>query len=183
MATADNPILNAPYAEPERHYATDTQGNLNYKDVRDGRRVFTPDVPQVPVGQQAQGSMFDLNDLKADYGEQLVNQLRERIRDWRQSGYQGITSRVTRDLLAYWFANPERAPHQKLFFAQQEAIETAIWLNELAEKSNTGTHLLNQLRQRHATAGDNPTDQLPRYAFKMATGSGCLLYTSPSPRD
>ena len=63
MATAENPILNAPYAEPELHYATDTQGNLNYKDVRDGRRVFTPDVQQVPVGQQAQGSMFDLIDL------------------------------------------------------------------------------------------------------------------------
>lgn len=123
MATAENPILNAPYAEPERHYATDIQGNLNYKDVRDGRRVFTPDVPQVPVGQQAQGSMFDLNDLKADYGEHLVNQLREQIRDWRQSGYRGITSRVTRDLLTYWFANPERAPHQKLFSLSRKRLK------------------------------------------------------------
>lgn len=34
MATAENPILNTPYAEPERHYATDIQGNLNYKDDR-----------------------------------------------------------------------------------------------------------------------------------------------------
>ena len=170
--TEDNPILNSPYSEPVRHYATDIQGNLNYKDIRDGRRVFTPDVPQIPIGQQAQGNMFDVNDLTSQYGEHLVNQMRDQIRDWRQSGYRGITSRVTRDLLVYWFSNPERAPHQKLFFAQQEAVETAIWLNELAEKSNTGTHLLNQLRQRQATAGDNPADQLPRYAFKMATGSG-----------
>jgi hypothetical protein len=56
-------------------------------------------VPQVPVGQQAQGSMFDLNDLRAEYGEHLVNQTRDAIRDWRQSGYRGVTSRVTRDLL------------------------------------------------------------------------------------
>ena len=172
MRPEDNPILNTPYAEPERHYATDTQGNLNYRDIRGGRRVFAPDVPQVPVGQAAQGSMFDLNDLRSDFSDHLVNQLRDLIGDWRRSGYHGVVSRVTRDLLAYWFANPERAPHQKLFFAQQEAIETAIWLNELAEKSNAGTHVLNQLRQRQATAGDNPADQLPRLAFKMATGTG-----------
>ena len=29
-----------------------------------------------------------------------------------------------------------------LFFAQREAIETAIWLNEVAEKSNVGQHIL-----------------------------------------
>lgn len=172
MRAEDNPILNTPYAEPERHYATDTQGNLNYRDVRVGRRVFAPDVPQVPIGQQAQGSMFDLNDLRGQFGEHLVNQLREQVGVWRRSGYHGVGSRVTRDLLAYWFDNPERAPHQKLFFAQQEAVETAIWLNELAEKSNAGTHILNQLRQRQATVGDDPNDQLPRQAFKMATGTG-----------
>lgn len=112
MASAENPILNTPYAEPTRHYATDVQGNLNYKDVRQGRRVFAPDVPQVPVGQQAQGSMFDVNDLRAEYGEHLVNQARDAVREWRQSGYRGVTSRVTRDLLTYWFANAEREAHQ-----------------------------------------------------------------------
>ncbi|MFZ1444777.1 MAG: DEAD/DEAH box helicase family protein [Candidatus Dechloromonas phosphoritropha] len=172
MASADNPILNTPYAEPTRHYATDAQGNLNYKDVRPGRRIFTPDVPQVPIGQQNQGSMFDLNDLKSNYGEHLINKLRDELHAWREAGYRGVTSRVTRDLLHYWFLDPERAPHQKLFFAQQEAVEAAIWLNEVAEKSNTGTHIQNQLRQRQATAGDNVADQLPRIAFKMATGSG-----------
>jgi type III restriction enzyme len=89
-----------------------------------------------------------------------------------QSGYRGVSSRVTRDLLAYWFANPERAAHQKLFFAQQEAVEAAIWLNEVAEKSNTGTHIQNQLRQRQETASDDPVSHLPRIAFKMATGRG-----------
>jgi type III restriction enzyme len=36
---------------------------------------------------------------------------------------------------------------EKLFFAQREAIETAIWLNEVAEKSNSGQNLLNLLKQ------------------------------------
>ena len=86
MASAENPILNTRYVEPARHYATDIQGNLNFNDVRQGRRVFSPDVPQVPHGQQAQGSMFDVNDLRGDYGEHLVNQLRDHVREWRQSG-------------------------------------------------------------------------------------------------
>ena len=55
---------------------------------------------------------------------------------------------------------------------QQEAVEAAVWLNEVAEKSNTGTHLQNHLRQRQATASDDAANYLPRIAFKMATGSG-----------
>lgn len=37
--TSDNPILNSPYEPPGRHYATDAEGNLNYADVRAGRRI------------------------------------------------------------------------------------------------------------------------------------------------
>lgn len=173
--SADNPILNSPYEAPQRHYATDTQGNLNYRDICQGRRVFTPDVPQVPIGQRKQGEFFDINDLRANYEEHLVNRLRDLLTEWRQQGYRGVTSRVTRDLLQHWFANPERAAHQKLFFAQQEAVEAAIWLNEIAEKSNAGTHFLSRLKQAQATAGegaDDPSPPLPRIAFKMATGAG-----------
>jgi type III restriction enzyme len=47
--TADNLILNGPYHEPAFHYSTDANGNLNYADVRSGRRVFAPDVPQIPL--------------------------------------------------------------------------------------------------------------------------------------
>src|SRR5438874_11501630 len=54
-----------------------------------------------------------------------------------------------------------------LFFAQQEAIETAIYLNEVAEKSNVGQRILSDLQKAQIdTAG------LPRVAFKMATGTG-----------
>lgn len=169
MSSKDNnPILNTPYDEPSRHYATDNSGNLNYKDVRPGRRLFVPDVPQVPLGQQAQGGMFDLNDFQAEYGTHLVNRLREEVRRWRESGYSGITSRVTRDLLNFWFRNPERQAHQSLFFAQREAVETAIWLNELAPQSNAGSHALKRLRDAHVAQCDG----LSRFAFKMATGTG-----------
>ena len=168
---AEGPILNGPYDEPRWHFATAADGNLDYRDRRDGRRVFAPDTPQVPIGRESQNGLYDLNDFAANYRDFLVNQLREQLGQWRNDGYPGVTSRVTRELLAYWFENPERQSHQQLFFAQREAVEAAIWLNEVAERSNPGTHVLNQLRQAQASVED-PQVMLPRIAFKMATGTG-----------
>lgn len=169
--TPHSPILNGPYEEPLFHYFTAPDGNLDYQDRRKGRRVFAPDTPQVPSGQQPQAGLYDLNDFAATYRDALVNILREQMAAWRAEGYPGVTSRVTRDLLTFWFNNPERASHHKLFFAQREAVETAIWINEVAEKSNPGTHVLNLLREAQTSVGSRD-DALPRIAFKMATGTG-----------
>jgi type III restriction enzyme len=165
------PILNGPYDEPEYHFATGSDGHLDYRDRRPGRRVFAPDTPQVPLAVQAQSELYDINELAANYRNHLVNLLREQLGRWRADGYPGVTSRVTRDLLSHWFNNPERADHHRLFFAQREAVEAAIWLNEVADKSNAGTYLLSQLARAQASAGD-PELTLPRIAFKMATGTG-----------
>jgi type III restriction enzyme len=168
---AQGPILNGPYDEPRFHYATAQDGNLDYRDKRSGRRIFAPDTPQVPLGQTPQQGLYDLNEFAANYRQFLVNQLREQLSAWRAGGYAGVTSRVTRELLSFWFENPERPSYQRLFFAQREAVEAAIWLNEVAEKSNPGSHILNQLRQAQASVED-PELTLPRIAFKMATGTG-----------
>lgn len=167
----NGPILNSPYDEPRFHFATAQDGNLDYRDRREGRRIFAPDTPQVPLGHATQQSLYDLNELAANYRDYLVNLLREQLGAWRNAGYPGVTSRVTRELLAFWFEDPERASHHRLFFAQREAVEAAIWLNEVADKSNPGTHVLNQLRRAQASVGD-PQVTLPRIAFKMATGTG-----------
>jgi type III restriction enzyme len=168
---AASPILNGPYSEPEFHYATAADGSLNYEDPRKGRRIFAPQTPQVPIGKQPQGSIFDVNDFAAQYRNHLVNLLREQVAGWRAAGYPDVSSRVTRDLLAFWFQNADRPAWKKLFFAQQEAVETAIWLNEVAPKSNAGTHVLNELRLANESVED-PASVLPRMAFKMATGTG-----------
>jgi type III restriction enzyme len=170
-AVEATPILNGPYEEPEFHYATTPEGNLDYLDKRRGRRIFAPDTPQIPIGKQPQSSMFDINDFAAQYRDHLVNKLRESVGAWRRDGYPGVTSRVTRDLLQHWFENPDRPARQRLFYAQREAVETAIWLNEVADKSNSGSHALRDLRERQETTGQGE-DALPRTAFKMATGSG-----------
>ena len=51
-----SPILNGPYTEPQRHYATAPDGSLDYENPCLGRRVFAPTTPQVPLGKQRQGS-------------------------------------------------------------------------------------------------------------------------------
>jgi type III restriction enzyme len=99
-----------------------------------------------------------------------LTQMRDQIRDWRQSGYRGVTSRVTRDLLVYWF--PTRSVPPETVFRSARSRRNRNLAQRTGRKVQHWSHLLNQLRQRQATAGDNPADQLPRYAFKMATGSG-----------
>lgn len=178
--TNENPILNNPYLQPKYHYATDAEGSLNYNDIRDGRRLFTADIQVIPQRQGAQPSMFSVNDDPESYGTHIINLTRKEVGQWRKDGYPN-TTRVTKELLDYWFLNPERPPYKNLFFAQQEAVETAIWLNEIAERSNAGNHILNLLKGGQQSVSDSLENQLPRVAFKMATGTGktvvmaCLL--------
>ena len=166
-----NPILNNPYLEPARHYATDLQGNLDYARVEQGRRLFVPEVAVVPGRHGGQREVFTFNEAAAAYGTHPVNLLRQEVGQWRAAGYPDAT-RVTRELLAYWFPDHDESPVKKLFFAQREAVETAIWLNEVAGRSNAGTHLLSELRASQQSVSPHPADHLPRLAFKMATGSG-----------
>ena len=165
--SSENPILNNPYREPEAHYATNLDGELDYENPVKGRRIFTPTVQSIPVRQKAQMSLLEANDLaSATCGDHLVNILRREVKAWREAGYPN-TTRVTRELLHFWFQNEERDFTQSLFFAQQEAIETAIFLNEIADRSNAGQRILSDLEIAQAA-----TANLPRVAFKMATGTG-----------
>lgn len=169
--SSENPILNSPYDEPKLHYATDVDGSLNYSDIREGRRIFTTDIQVIPTRQGPQGSIFEVNDFAAEYGTHIINLCRKEVGKWREEKYPN-TTRVTKELLLFWFLNPDRHATKQLFFAQREAVETAIWLNEVAEKSNAGQNILNKLREGQQTVSEDSVDQLPRIAYKMATGSG-----------
>jgi type III restriction enzyme len=167
----DNPILNNPYEEPRWHYATNLAGELDYSRPVKGRRIFTPEVQTIPVRQGAQGDLMELNEVAAaDHGSHVVNLLRREVSAWREARYPQ-TTRITRELLQFWFLNPERDMTLSLFFAQREAIETAIWLNEVAGKANVGQHILRQLEEARRVSA-SAENNLPRLAFKMATGSG-----------
>ena len=167
----NNPILNSPYDEPKFHYNTNEKGELDYEDIREGRRVFVPDVSAMPTKQGPQKGLFEVNDMAEDYGTHLVNLIRKEVGIWRNDNYPN-TTRVTKELLTFWFNNKERHAIKKLFFAQREAIETAIWLNEVANRSNAGQNILNKLKSANKNISPDESQQLPRIAYKMATGTG-----------
>jgi len=121
-------------------------------------------IPGVKKKGKSKQLAFDTEWTKDRIEEnQDINRIRERVSQWRRGGYVGIT-RTTRRLLDYWI-NPER--ENKLFFCQVEALETAIYLTEVAAKYGDAWI---EARIREANEDANPG--LYRIAFKMATGSG-----------
>jgi type III restriction enzyme len=157
----ENPILNSPYEEPGRHFRFDAFGITN--EVAETRRVSSYFVPIARPRMQGQLS-FDTEwsqDLVKENTE--INRIRTRVGMWRQGGYVGVTS-TTRRLLEYW-TDPGR--ERRLFFAQLEAVETIIYITEVARRYGD-TWIEARLREANESA--NPG--LYRLASKMATGSG-----------
>ena len=159
----ENPVINSPFLEPTRHFRFGDEGITN--EIAVGRRVSSYFVPIAqPRKKGAKQLAFDTEWTQDRIEEnKLVNQIRDRVKIWRQGGYVGITPTTAR-LLAYW-TDPNR--EKKLFFCQVEALETAIYLSEVARRYGDAW-IENALREANELS--NPG--LPRIAFKMATGSG-----------
>jgi type III restriction enzyme len=141
----DNPIINSPFEEPKRHWVYE-EGQPVIKEERRPAGYFLR-----PRTFKEQAALFEEEFVPLE----LVNTIRERVKEWRERDYPGVTS-ITRSLLKHW-NNPDR--ERKLFFCQREAAETLIWLVEAPHSEKQGI--------------DIPKDNgLTRYAIKMATGSG-----------
>lgn len=158
----ENPILNSPYQEPSRHFKFDDEGITN--EITESRRIssyFMPIAQSKKRGKQLEFDTEWTRDRIKPNDE--INRIRSRVSQWRQGGYVGITKTTSR-LLEYWI-KPDR--EKKLFFCQIEALETAIYLAEVANKFSD-QWIENQIKKFNEDA--NP--KLYRIAFKMATGSG-----------
>lgn len=159
----ENPVINSPFEEPRRHFRFTEDGITD--EVVDGRRVSQYFVPIPRSRKRSRQQMSFETEWTADRLEEnkTINRIRERVGLWRKGGYRGVTP-LTARLLEYW-QRPGR--ERRLFFAQIEALETAIYLTEVAGKAGDAW-IENYLRDENARA--NPL--LYRIAFKMATGSG-----------
>ncbi|MBM7806200.1 type III restriction enzyme [Geodermatophilus bullaregiensis] len=160
----DNPILNSPYVEPGRHFRFDDDGITN--EIVGKRRPSQYFMP-VPQAQRRSGQLslaLDWTEDRLKTNDQ-VNLIRGKLDVWRKQRYAGATN-TSKALLAHW-TRPDRG--RPLFFAQIEALETAIWLSEVAQKTDPAFG--NELREHNGTFNDG----LPRIAHKMATGSGKTL--------
>ncbi len=159
----ENPIINSPFDEPSRHFRFTDEGITN--EEVDGRRTSSYFVPIAkPKKKGAQQLQFDTEWTQDRIEEnKLVNDIRRRVALWRKGGYVGVTPTTAR-LIAYW-TDPTR--EKKLFFCQNEALETVIYIAEVAKKYGDAW-IENTIRE----ANDTSNPGLPRVAFKMATGSG-----------
>lgn len=164
--TIKNPVLNSPYHEPTRHWVFDDDGITDQiANVRRSSSYFIPIPPPKKKGAAPQATLAGATEWTEDRLEEnrFINQVRGLVKAWRDAGYVGITN-VTRDLLTYW-RNPDR--ERPLFFCQIEALETAIYLTEVAPRT-----ALSWLAKDIKRANDDHNPGLNRLAVKMATGSG-----------
>src|SRR3989442_2840125 len=148
-ASIDRLIINSPYEEPQRYWRYHRE-NRSFSLVEGERR---------PAGYviASEGSKtFDDPGVFVEIP--LVNQIRPRVKAWREAGYPGISG-MTKRLLEHW-TNPEEFETRRFFFCQLEAIETLIWLTEAPAADRVGI--------------DIPSDggEFRRLCAKMATGSG-----------
>ncbi|MBI4557327.1 MAG: DEAD/DEAH box helicase family protein, partial [Candidatus Hydrogenedentes bacterium] len=159
----EKPVINSPYSEPTRHFKFTDDGITN--EIIEGKRRVSSYFVPIPRPRKRSRQLT----LETEWTEdrlqenEFINQVRRRVAAWREGRYYGVTKTTAR-LLEYW-TNPER--ENKLFFCQIEAVETAIYLAEVAGRSGDGW-IEQQLRE--ANESSNPL--LYRIAFKMATGSG-----------
>jgi type III restriction enzyme len=161
----ENPILNSPYDEPQRHFRFAEDGITD--DVVESRRVSSYFIP-VPPPKRRGGQLA----LPAEWTSEriqenaFINRVRERVSIWRRGGYQAITP-VSRRLIEYW-KDPTR--ERRLFFCQLEALDTAIYLTEVASRFGDGW-----IDRTLHEANEDANPGLSRVALKMATGSGKTL--------
>jgi type III restriction enzyme len=146
QVTERNPIINDPYEEPSRHWEF---GEEEPREA-EGRResgYLPPVAGQLQITDQV-------------IAMELVNRIRQRVKDWREAGYPGTTS-ITQELFDRWF-DPEREPGTRPFFAQREAIETIAFLTEAAPDRLVGITI-------------PKPEAYERWAVKLATGAGKTL--------
>ena len=172
----DKPILNSPYKCPSRHWELDETGQPTQEIIESRRPAeFITPIPtpkkqkgssaeQVLVFDEAaerlgtEGQQYDLREI--------INGVREQVDLWRKlpESQWRVTPETAR-LLKHW--RHHRFSGIRPFFCQVEAVETAIWLTEVAPQvGRVGKDFLDYL------ASANRDADLPRLALKLATGAG-----------
>jgi type III restriction enzyme len=153
-------IICSPFEEPTDYWRLEEGAE---PEKWPGRRPAIYYYPE-PLSQDAAGTTVPKGtaiELK------LVSLIRSRAKEWRASGYPGVTA-TTLELLNYWRRDGRAF---RFFFAQLEAAETIVFLNEARRDFVQGIDI----------PLDEPSEQqrvergykaFRRYGCKMATGSG-----------
>ncbi len=177
----ESPILNSPYAYPTRHWELDGDGQPTQRTIEKRRRAdFITPIPKPRkrkdkgAGQQQalvpnEGKGLSTQAQQYMRSAETINAVRTQVDRWRElpdPNAWGVTPETAR-LLQHWrhYSFSGIRP----FFCQIEAVETAIWLIEVAPNvGKTGKDLLEHL----ANANHDANPELMRLALKLATGAG-----------
>jgi len=174
----EKPILNSPYEYPNRHWELDKSGQPTQRTIESRRRAeFITPIPK-PKKRKGQGDQASLifdegkglsnKDQQYDHTA-IINAVRQEVDKWRRIPNPNdwrVTPETAR-LLQHW--RHHSFAGIRPFFCQVEAVETAIWLTEVAPQlGKNGERFLAHLEQTNAEA--NP--ELSRLALKLATGAG-----------
>ncbi len=172
----ERPILNSPYRYPVRHWELDASGQPTQRIVESRRRAeFITPIPK-PKKQksapQQDALLFD-NELSSQAQQYahtaIINGVRQEVDKWRALPNPAdwrVTPETAR-LLQHW--RHHRFSGIRPFFCQVEAVETAIWLTEVAPQSGkNGERFLQHL----ANANNDANPGILRLALKLATGAG-----------
>ena len=172
----ERPVINSPYEYPSRHWELDESGQPTDRILEHRRRVsFITPIPKPKKRKRTQRELvFDeaasrLENESQQYAlMEIINSVRRAVDDWRalpESQWR-VTPETAR-LLKHW-------RHYKFgsfqpFFCQIEAVETVIWLTEVAPKmGQAGKRFLDHL----TNANNDANPDLSRLALKLATGAG-----------
>lgn len=171
----EKPILNSPYEIPQKHWQLDDRGQPTQQLVEKRRpSSYVTPIPSVrKISPKSQDELI-LGDAALSSKEQiydtnsLVNEVRKYVSTWRNKDVQKchVTPETGR-LLHHW--RNHHFNSIRPFFCQVEAVETLIWLTEVAPKM--GSKEKNILANIKA-ANNEANPELLRIALKLATGAG-----------
>jgi type III restriction enzyme len=175
----ERPILNSPYAYPARYWELTEDGQPTNRIIERRRRC--EQITPVPKPQRRRRTGSDQGELGLRTGDGLstpeqqydptpiINEIRGYVEAWRNLPNQNqwqVTPETAR-LLQHW--RDHKFNNLRPFFCQIEAIETAIWLAEVAsDRAAAGAKIWTHVRGANKEA--NP--ELLRIALKLATGAG-----------
>ena len=173
----EQPVLNSPYERPSRHWELDETGQPTQQIV--GHRRPAEFITPIPQPKKRKGSaqqaalVFDEKAQQlATAGQQydltaIINGVRQQVDRWRElpNPSQWQVTPETARLLQHW--RHHRFSGIRPFFCQVEAVETAIWLTEVAPRTRAGRDFLDHLKD----ANNNANPELPRLALAQVPQS------------
>lgn len=142
-----------------------------HKDFpRDPYAILDPSIRWFPADEDLRDKGFD------KLIPPLVADLRKNVKEWRDKNYEGASD-TSKALLKWWFKEEHILYDQKgissnfrYYFAQREALETVIWLYEVAQVKDK--YDLIRYNSTGVLSAGMFTEEWLRFVIKMATGAG-----------